>query len=207
MCDTDQLSFTEVSVQDEPEIYKYLPQMVEEVCAEQNMPSSFIQIIFNEDKKKDKPQKDKPKSKSVWICDPEWMLDFKGKRTQMAFNILEGKKGFEVTLSIGRFQMRDFVPAPTVAEIKNASQGAKKKTTLIFPIDCIEECKEYLKAVFAWELKHFMPAYTFGCCSKYEQCSDERKCLHANPMYSRGCAYRYNLEAGRIFYGKNRNVD
>ena len=46
----------------------------------------------------------------------------------------------------------------------------------------------------------------FGCCSKYEQCSDARECLHSNPFYSLGCIYRTNLEAGRIFYGVNRNV-
>ena len=44
---------------------------------------------------------------------------------------------------------------------------------------------------------------SFGCCSSYEKCSDNRKCLHeGNPEYA-GCKYKKNLEAGRIFYGKN----
>ena len=46
----------------------------------------------------------------------------------------------------------------------------------------------------------------FGCCSRYEQCSDEGKCIHPDFLFSRACAYRENLEAGNIFYGKNRNV-
>ena len=46
----------------------------------------------------------------------------------------------------------------------------------------------------------------FGCCSRYEQCSDERKCIHPDFLFSRACAYRENLEAGNIFYGKNRNI-
>lgn len=45
----------------------------------------------------------------------------------------------------------------------------------------------------------------FGCCSRYEQCSDERKCIHPDYIYSRACAYRKNLESGKVFYGKNRN--
>lgn len=45
----------------------------------------------------------------------------------------------------------------------------------------------------------------FGCCSRYEQCSDEKKCIHPDFIFSRACAYRKNLEAGNIFYGKNRN--
>ena len=48
---------------------------------------------------------------------------------------------------------------------------------------------------------------SFGCCSRYEKCSDKGKCVHENLLYSKACAYRSNLEQGRIFYGKNRNVD
>lgn len=46
-------------------------------------------------------------------------------------------------------------------------------------------------------------ADTFGCCHLFETCSDARKCLHRDLEYAKGCAYRKNLEAGRIFYGVN----
>ena len=46
----------------------------------------------------------------------------------------------------------------------------------------------------------------FGCCSRYEKCSDAKKCLHENRLYALGCAYYQSLREGRIFYGKNRNV-
>ena len=45
---------------------------------------------------------------------------------------------------------------------------------------------------------------TFGCCGRYEQCSDAKRCIHPDALYSLTCSYRKNLEAGRIFYGKNR---
>jgi hypothetical protein len=48
---------------------------------------------------------------------------------------------------------------------------------------------------------------TFGCCSSFDECSDQRECLHPKEFCYLGCMYRQNLEAGRIFYGKNRNVD
>jgi|LSQX01.1.fsa_nt_gb hypothetical protein len=51
------------------------------------------------------------------------------------------------------------------------------------------------------------PVENFGCCSRYIQCSDERKCIHPDRYLARGCAYKAHLEAGRVFYGKNRNVD
>lgn len=52
----------------------------------------------------------------------------------------------------------------------------------------------------------FSTTSMFGCCSKYEQCSDNRACIHENPFYSYGCTYRKNLDSGKIFYGKNKNV-
>lgn len=46
----------------------------------------------------------------------------------------------------------------------------------------------------------------FGCCNDFERCSDALECLHKlDPDYS-GCYYRKNLEAGRIFYGKNKTI-
>lgn len=47
---------------------------------------------------------------------------------------------------------------------------------------------------------------TFGCCSKYNQCSDMKKCIHDDQLYATACMYRKNLDAGRIFYGINKNV-
>ncbi|NLN49525.1 MAG: hypothetical protein GX154_10665 [Clostridiales bacterium] len=46
----------------------------------------------------------------------------------------------------------------------------------------------------------------FGCCEKYVTCSDERKCLHDDPVYATACYYRKDLLAGKIFYGKNKNI-
>lgn len=47
----------------------------------------------------------------------------------------------------------------------------------------------------------------WDCCSLYLQCSDARKCVQSDKLFSLGCGYRKILSSGRIFYGKNRNVD
>lgn len=52
-------------------------------------------------------------------------------------------------------------------------------------------------------LYHYEPSEYFGCCGKYNECSDAKKCLHDDQLYSKACYYRKNLEAGNIFYGKN----
>lgn len=45
----------------------------------------------------------------------------------------------------------------------------------------------------------------FGCCSYYIECSDALKCVK-DDSFSKNCYYRRNLENGRIFYGKNKNI-
>lgn len=47
----------------------------------------------------------------------------------------------------------------------------------------------------------------FGCCNNFLECSDAKKCTYPNKLFASGCLYRKNLENGKIFYGKNRNVD
>lgn len=42
----------------------------------------------------------------------------------------------------------------------------------------------------------------FGCCARYMECSIAGKCLITERVYSTGCAYRKNLEAGKNFYHK-----
>lgn len=46
-------------------------------------------------------------------------------------------------------------------------------------------------------------ADVIGCCGLYLKCSDAKQCLHPDSPVSENCLYRKNLEAGRIFYGKN----
>lgn len=46
----------------------------------------------------------------------------------------------------------------------------------------------------------------FGCCHLYEQCSNARKCVQPNGLFSLACYYRKNLEQGKIFYGINKNT-
>lgn len=70
-----------------------------------------------------------------------------------------------------------------------------------------ENYSSYIKRLIENAVENYSPkADVFGCCSKYNQCSDARKCLHQNLLYSKACFYRKNLESGKIFYGKNKNI-
>lgn len=49
-------------------------------------------------------------------------------------------------------------------------------------------------------INNYTSSATFGCCSKYAECSSSSKCVHQNILYAKGCRYRENLENGNIFY-------
>lgn len=66
-----------------------------------------------------------------------------------------------------------------------------------------ETFKDTFEKVLNFTIKNYFPSHRFGCCSKYEECSDAKCCLHEDKFYAKGCYYRENLEQGRIFYGKN----
>ena len=64
----------------------------------------------------------------------------------------------------------------------------------------------YLISSVEYALDNYVPkAASFACCARYKQCSDERKCIHKNQLYSKACEYRKNIENGKIFYGDNKN--
>lgn len=46
---------------------------------------------------------------------------------------------------------------------------------------------------------------SFGCCNDFVRCSDAGHCLRMDDWEYVGCAYRRNLDKGRIFYGENKN--
>lgn len=46
----------------------------------------------------------------------------------------------------------------------------------------------------------------FDCCSRFEECSDAKRCTNPNPELALVCGYRKIMKQGRIFFGKDRNV-
>lgn len=47
---------------------------------------------------------------------------------------------------------------------------------------------------------------TFDICSRYMECSEQKKCVHPDKWHSRECSYKRKLESGIVFYGSNRNI-
>ncbi len=75
------------------------------------------------------------------------------------------------------------------------------------PVESVGDVLEYCEPLcysFMLTLSN-LGGERFGCCSRYMQCSDEKQCVNPDKIMSFACAYKNNLEAGRIFYGKNKN--
>lgn len=81
--------------------------------------------------------------------------------------------------------------------------GTDKFRTHHFSIS--QDLTELLTAFYNFTVS-IPPDDIFGCCHLYEQCSDAGYCLQ-DIDYKRSCSYAKNLEAGHIFYGKNRNTE
>lgn len=70
------------------------------------------------------------------------------------------------------------------------------------------EIIDYIKENTKYRVKNYSSKERmFGCCSRFEECSDAKKCTHPNKLFATACHYRHNLDNGRIIFGKNKNVD
>lgn len=85
-------------------------------------------------------------------------------------------------------------------------QTASDSGMLRIPIATCDDVLTYLPTLRAILERICRRHRTFGCCGRYEQCSNEKTCIHPDPVFALKCWYRSNLLEGRIFYGENKTV-
>lgn len=75
------------------------------------------------------------------------------------------------------------------------------------PLADVQDIKKHV-SILGGVLRAEINAYPaeYGCCSLYEQCSDARRCINEDKSIALNCYYHKNLRAGKIFYGKNKNI-
>ena len=102
------------------------------------------------------------------------------------------------------FRLFDVLPTPTNSGIKMDD----KSNFATIRIDTLSvEIFDYIEQAMINSYANYSSSQdSFACCSSYEYCSDQMYCVHENLLYAKKCIYRRNLEAGKIFYGKNCNV-
>ena len=146
-------------------------------------------------------------SYSVCIYEPNYPLVPNEKhndvsRNSIVLNIKEAKDRLELLVNTAVFNA---VGAPEDVEIK-ALKSDKVNVHCLLAKDA-PSLVPYIRRVTEYAVKNYVSkASSFGCCSFFNECSDAKKCVLDNKLFSKACLYRKNLDAGRIFYGKNKNI-
>lgn len=145
-------------------------------------------------------------SYSVCIYEPEYPKIPNRKmdqtRNSVVMNIKEKKDKLELMIGLGQYESVKYEN-----ELETKILKSDPKNIHVF-MENGKELVEYIKLHTEYRMKHYTSkASTFGCCSKFNVCSEAKKCVHENKLYSMACSYRKHLDSGRIFYGENRNIE
>lgn len=116
---------------------------------------------------------------------------------KLVFSMTFGKK-----VNYLLFPTSMYYPFMPPAEEKIASNG-QIRVDLENPDDTLLETEKIIKSLTVITCKQ---PKEFLICSGYMECSDEKRCIRSRE-FSLRCNYKQVLRSGRIFYGKNRNID
>nr|DAL91802.1 MAG TPA: hypothetical protein [Caudoviricetes sp.] len=97
-----------------------------------------------------------------------------------------------------------YLEFPNVGKFKNDN----KKDFVKRYIDSLKDVPDHIDDV-KLSCQYILDECTkdFSCCSRYMECSDAKICIHPDKNAALGCYYRRVLHSGRVFYGKNRNIE
>lgn len=181
-----------------------ITSLLEEIIKSQNLPPNSLQLFSNLSSKG--INKGKETSKSISIFEPEFpatSVTQKQGRNFVVMNIQPMKSSETVELLIRNSQF-DAIRLPSDAEVRILKSDTRFKHVILNMES--EHLYDYIRYNILYCLKYYESSNSFSCCSKFLECSDKKRCVHENTLYSKGCHYRRHLDSGRIFYGKNKNI-
>lgn len=117
-------------------------------------------------------------------------------RSMIILNFIPVKPG--ITELIIKNKLISILPYPTSLNYKEVKSDKINQHLLMFNDDV--NALEYIKSLIEYCLSIYESSVTFGCCSKYMECSKQKECLHENKLYSTGCMYRKKIENGVIYF-------
>lgn len=173
--------------------------ILDKIISEKELPEKGLRLRKNKNRNID--------TYSILISEPPYPLGSErlgGEQSVMKISLKADSYDIDILLSVF-----ENITLPDSASYKILKQigDSPQHVSVSFPIND-SKFYNYVESVILYRLAHYRTAEsTFSCCSQFIQCSDAQKCVHENKLYSTACTYRRNLESGRIFYGKNRNID
>lgn len=127
---------------------------------------------------------------------------------QKPFGFKNMQNNYSFILKNDYFALLDMNTIEVSYEISNLK--SLPDSTRIFIPKTFNEFKTFVDYIFSFSEKyvdeHYIPEYTYDCCSRYIECSDALHCVNPDLLHAKSCTYRKKLHNGIIFYGKNRNI-
>lgn len=184
--------------------FEKLQELLDKIILSQKLPEKSVHIYSNKSVKGENVGIET--SKSICIYEPEYPL-IKDDINNLGRNfvIMNIQQNDEIELLVRHSQFNT-ISLPTNARIKPMPSDTAFMHIIFKEGD--DSIYEYIKDNILYCLRHYhSKAKTFGCCSKFNECSNAMECIHENKLYATACIYRKNLDNGKIFYGENRNID
>lgn len=183
-----------------------LEKLLTEITIQEELPENSLLLYSNMSAKGKNAGQEM--SKSICIYEPPFPPGSAPKkdsgRNYVVMNLQEKNDGQTLELLIRKRQFED-LDCPESAVVKEVKSDLSFTHVLFNTLD--SNMYDYISNNIFYCLANYESSSSFGCCNRFMECSDAKRCVHENKLYSMGCKYRkLNLDQGRIFYGKNRNV-
>lgn len=178
-----------------------IQKALDDIVVEEELPNNSLRLLTNYGRNGKTIT-----SYSICFCEPDYPVSLKSNDIGTKSNVLNIKDNdTNLEIIVDKIRYGD-IGSIVGAEIKEVKSD-EKYLHLIVNYDSINLVEYVIRNVKYAYANYTSKAASFGCCSQFNACSDAKKCLHSNKLYSKACTYRSHLENGRIFYGKNRNVE
>lgn len=137
-------------------------------------------------------------SKTIFLNEASYPYDTQNKIAKSTSLLLmyPNKTMYEIKVTEDVYKN---VVLPSSAIVKKESTDKDKSVRILFDMNTLD-ILSYSTLLLDYILNNYTSSNTFGCCSRYAECSASKKCSHPNKLYAKGCQYRKNLEKGKIFY-------
>lgn len=117
-------------------------------------------------------------------------------RSMIILNFVPVKSG--ITELIIKNKLVEILPYPSTLTYKEVKSDKINHHLLMINDDL--NGVEYIKNLVEYCLSIYESSNSFGCCSKYNECSKLKECVHENRLYSTGCMYRKKIESNIIYF-------
>ncbi len=184
-----------------PEWCIHVRKMLDELVRELDLPDKSLYLSDNYGR----VETDKVISYSVCIWEPDYppLEEMKQGPNKIVMTLRPMKDDLEMVIrEIQEGDLHGSLPDDAIVQ-KRTKTDIKDKRVRVKIKQSSPNLTDYIKKHTLYCIEDYVSkSDRFGCCDRFEECSEQKKCVHPNKLYSKACSYRVNLEQGKVFYEK-----